>query len=141
MKVLVIVGHPRANSFCHLLAQKYLQAISTIHRVQARLVDLAGADFEQNMSRESPRAQALEPELAAIKDEFLGADHIVMVFPTWWGTFPAVLKGFLDRILIPGEAFTEVGENYCGLLKNKTAHLLTTMDAPGWVYRFIVSAT
>ena len=137
MKVLVIVGHPRANSFRHLLARKYLEAISTVDGVQARLVDLAAVHFEQNVLRESPRAQALEPELAAIKDEFLGADHIVMVFPTWWGTFPAVLKGFLDRILIPGEAFTEAGESYCGLLKNKTAHLLTTMDAPGWVYRFI----
>jgi 1,4-dihydroxy-2-naphthoate octaprenyltransferase len=50
---------------------------------------------------------------------------------------PAVLKGFLDRTLIPDEAFTEVGENYRGLLKNKTAHLITTMDAPGWVYRFL----
>jgi 1,4-dihydroxy-2-naphthoate polyprenyltransferase len=137
IKALVIVGHTRANSFCHALATAYWESISSVPGVQARFVDLATVPFELNMHCESPRVQPLEPELTLIKDEFLSADHVVIVFPTWWGTMPAILKGFLDRILAPGEAFVEVGENYRGLLKNKTAHLLTTMDAPAWVYRFI----
>src|SRR5919202_1303072 len=122
MKVLVIVGHPRANSFCHVVARRYWESISSVPGVQARFVDLAAVSFDLNMHRESPRLQALEPELAAIKHDFLSADHVAIVFPTWWGTFPAILKGFLDRILIPGEAFIEIGENYRGLLKDKTAH-------------------
>jgi 1,4-dihydroxy-2-naphthoate octaprenyltransferase len=72
--------------------------------------------------------------LAQAKEDFLAADHVVVIFPTRWGMMPAVSKGFLDRILAPGEA-EEVGENYRGLLAGKTAHLITTMDAPWWVYR------
>jgi putative NADPH-quinone reductase len=54
---------------------------------------------------------------------------------------PAELKGFLDRILAPGEAFEEVGEDYRGLLAGKTADLITTMDAPEWVYRLFCKST
>jgi putative NADPH-quinone reductase len=113
-----------------------MEAVSKIGGVRVHCVDLARTRFDCNLYEPSPRAQRLEPDLAAAKDEFLRADHVVVIFPTWWGTMPAVLKGFLDRILIPDEAFAEIGENYRGLLKNKTAaHLITTMDAPGWVYR------
>ena len=70
------------------------------------------------------------------------ADHLVFVFPTWWGTMPACLKGFLDRVLMPGFAFAdrEDGEGWDKLLVGKTAHLLTTMDTPPWVYRRIYRA-
>jgi len=137
MNVLVLIGHPRPDSFCHALAQSYVEAMAKMDGVCVHCVDLARIRFDPHLYEPSPRAQRLEPDLAAAKDEFLRADHVVVIFPTWWGTMPAVLKGFLDRILIPDEAFAEIGGNYCGLLKNKTAHLITTMDAPGWVYRFL----
>jgi 1,4-dihydroxy-2-naphthoate polyprenyltransferase len=137
MNVLVIIGHSRPSTFCHALARSYVESVLKTSGVRVHCVDLAVVRFDPNLCEPSPRAQMLEPELAAAKREFLQADHIVLIFPTWWGTMPAVLKGFLDRILIPGEAFAEIGENYRGLLQNKTAHLITTMDAPGWVYRFL----
>src|SRR6185295_4946423 len=70
------------------------------------------------------------------------ADHLVFVFPTWWGTMPALMKGFLDRVLMPGFAFQEhdEGSGWDKLLTGRSAHLLTTMDTPTWVYRWIYKA-
>jgi 1,4-dihydroxy-2-naphthoate octaprenyltransferase len=68
------------------------------------------------------------------------ADHIVFVYPTWWGTMPALLKGFLDRVLAPGFAFAETDRGFAPLLGGRSAELLTTMDTPRWVYRWIYGA-
>jgi 1,4-dihydroxy-2-naphthoate polyprenyltransferase len=70
------------------------------------------------------------------------ADHLVFVFPTWWGTMPAALKGFLDRVFIPGFAFEdrEDGRGWDKLLEGKSAHLITTMDTPRLIYRWIYGA-
>ena len=59
------------------------------------------------------------------------------VHPVWWGGFPAVMKGFIDRLFLPGLAF-KYRENsvwWDKLLAGKTAHIITTMDQPGWYYR------
>ena len=82
------------------------------------------------------------PRISDAVDLVAWADHLVFVFPTWWGTMPACLKGFLDRVLMPGFAFAdrEDGEGWDKLLVGKTAHLLTTMDTPPWVYRWIYRA-
>ncbi|WP_298830462.1 NAD(P)H-dependent oxidoreductase [uncultured Piscinibacter sp.] len=66
---------------------------------------------------------------------------MVFVYPTWWGTFPALLKGFLDRVLTPGFAFRHAAHGPADkLLGGRTVDLMTTMDTPSWVYRFIYRA-
>jgi NAD(P)H dehydrogenase (quinone) len=65
------------------------------------------------------------------------ADHLVWVHPVWWGGLPAITKGFIDRLFLPGMAF-QYRENsvwWDKLLKGKTAHIITTLDQPGWYYR------
>ncbi len=66
-------------------------------------------------------------------------DHLALFYPTWWAGTPALLKGFLDRILTPGFAFVETtgGAGYEGQLRGKSAQLVTTMDTPKLVYRWI----
>ena len=87
-----------------------------------------------------PRVQPVEESIAQARALLAWADHIVFVYPTWWGTTPALLKGFLDRVLAPGFAFTENERGYVPLLGGKSAELLTTMDTPCWVYRWIYGA-
>src|SRR5690606_34146950 len=67
------------------------------------------------------------------------ADHLVFVYPTWWGTMPALLKAFLDRVLTPGFAFEEIhsSNNWEKLLSGKSAQIITTMDTPLWVFRWL----
>jgi 1,4-dihydroxy-2-naphthoate polyprenyltransferase len=137
VKVLIIVGHPRPGSFCSSIADAYAGALAESGEHMVYRADLAQVNFDPHLRFPSPLMQPLEPGLLELKNTLISADHVVFVFPTWWGTMPAILKGFLDRVLLPGEAFDEQGENYHGLLKNKTGELITTMDAPGWVYRLI----
>ena len=107
-----------------------------------RLLDLASASFDPHVRVASPRDQPLEPDLEALRREIAWARHLVLVFPTWWGTMPALLKGALDRILLPGWAFrtTGGGTGYEGLLGGRTAELVTTMDTPAPVYRLLYGA-
>jgi putative NADPH-quinone reductase len=66
------------------------------------------------------------------------ADHLVWVHPVWWGGLPAITKGFIDRLFLPGFAF-QFRENsvwWDKLLTGKTAHIITTLDQPSWFYRF-----
>ena len=140
-KVLLILGHPRRGSLCEALADAYAAGAESAG-AELRRITLADFGFEQNVLVPSPRDQPLEPGIADAVDLVAWADHLVFVFPTWWGTMPACLKGFLDRVLMPGFAFAdrEDGEGWDKLLVGKTAHLLTTMDTPPWVYRWIYRA-
>src|SRR5690625_6907499 len=83
------------------------------------------------------RSQLSEPDIDYARQCIEEADHLVFVYPTWWATMPAILKGFLDRVLLPGFAFEEKERNtdWTQLLRGKTAQLITTMDTPLWVYR------
>jgi 1,4-dihydroxy-2-naphthoate polyprenyltransferase len=140
-KVLVILGHPRRGSLCEALADAYVAGARSAG-AEVRRLSLSDLGFELNVLAPSPRDQPLEPALSDAVRLAAWAEHLVFVFPTWWGTMPACLKGFLDRLLMPGFAFAdrEDGEGWDKLLVGRTAHLLTTMDTPPWVYRWIYRA-
>src|SRR6476659_3319606 len=138
LKVLLVLGHPRKDSLCGSLAAAFAAGARQAG-VDLRRLDLCELQFNPNVVAGSPRNQALEPAIREAVELVRWADHLVFVFPTWWGTMPALMKGFLDRVLIPGFAFEEheEGGGWDKLLTGKTAHLLTTMDTPTWVYRWI----
>src|SRR5690606_40075839 len=83
MKVAIIVGHPRADSYCAALADRYIQgardAGAQVHYI--RLMDL---DFERDVLTPKPEAQHLEPDVLRAQEWIRWADHLVFVFPTWW---------------------------------------------------------
>lgn len=81
----------------------------------------------------------LEEDLVKAQELIRWADHLVFVYPIWWGTMPAVLKGFFDRVFLPGFAYKYRDKSplWDKLLKGKTAHLLVTMDTPPWYNRWI----
>lgn len=138
VNVLVIIGHPRAGSLCHALAEQYIrgaaQAGARLERLDVR--DLA---FSRDVERRIMQLQETEPDIERARRLLAWAEHVVFVYPTWWGTMPALLKGFLDRVLSPGFAFrhAENAWGYEGLLKGRSAHVITTMDTPPLVYRFV----
>jgi 1,4-dihydroxy-2-naphthoate polyprenyltransferase len=138
MKVLVILGHPRAGSLCDALAHQYAVG-ATEAGADVRRLDLATLDFDGDVHTASPADQALEPDLRLAQAQIRWADHLVFVYPTWWGTMPARLKGFLDRVLTPGYAFENCdgGSGYRGLLSGRSAQLITTMDTPPLIHRMV----
>ncbi|MBK4738018.1 NAD(P)H-dependent oxidoreductase [Noviherbaspirillum pedocola] len=135
-RVLVIVGHPRAPSFNASLGEAYAEGARAAG-MEVRLLNLARLHFDPDVRTPSPLAQPLEPDLEEARASIAWADHLAIVFPSWWGIGPARLHGFLDRVLLPGFAFGEHEGRYEGLLTGRSAHLITTIDMPPWVYRLI----
>jgi 1,4-dihydroxy-2-naphthoate octaprenyltransferase len=136
MNVLVIKGHPRTESLSSALADAYISGASTTGAV-IKTITLAELSFDPNVRHPTPHLQRLEPDVANAQALIQWANHIVFVYPTWWGTMPALLKGFLDRVLTSGFAFDEIegGTGYAPLLKGRTAQIITTMDTPLFVYK------
>jgi 1,4-dihydroxy-2-naphthoate polyprenyltransferase len=138
MKVLIVLGHPRIESLCGALAQAFGEGARAA-ATEVRQLNLSALEFDPHVRAESPSQQVLEPELREARDLIVWAEHLVFVYPTWWGTLPALLKGFLDRVLTPGFAFRtcEGGTGYQGLLGGRSAQLITTMDTPPLVHRLV----
>ncbi|MDF3076393.1 MAG: ycaK [Sphingobacteriaceae bacterium] len=141
MNVLVINGHPREDSFCSAISMAYIAGAKTA-RAEIRYLPLAERPFNLNVTHSSPKQQVEEPVIQNARELILWANHIVFVYPTWWGTMPALLKGFIDRVFTEGFAFeeTEGGAGYLPLLKGRTAEVITTMDTPKLVYHLIYRA-
>lgn len=137
--VLIIIGHPRHASFNHAIAARYTQALDPSH-VEVQTIDLAQLEFAADVTTFSPNEVPLEPGLVQAKAQLLWADHLVLIYPNWWGTFPAKLKAFFDRLLTPGFAFYEdhAPGIYQPLLKGKTAEVFVTMDTPPLVYNHLL---
>jgi 1,4-dihydroxy-2-naphthoate octaprenyltransferase len=140
MKVLVILAHPRRDSFCGALADAYIDG-ATASNAEIVFIHLAKLIFDLNVRTAEPQDQNEEEDIRKAKKLIQWAEHLVFVYPIWWGTMPALLKGFLDRVFVPGFAFYEVVQgDYKKLLTNKTAQLIVTMDTPLLIYRLFIKS-
>jgi len=137
-KILIINGHPDKESFCHELALNYKIGADK-SSADCKLINLIDLKFDPILHYGYRKRTELEPDLLDVQQEILNADHLVFVYPTWWGTFPALLKGFIDRVFLPRFAFKHIENSllWDKLLKGKTARLIVTMDAPNWYYCLI----
>lgn len=139
--VLIINGHPNEESLCSSLAQKYYEG-ATKNSKTCELVNLHELNFNPVLQYGYQKRTELEPDLLNTWEKIKKADHIVWVYPNWWGTYPALLKGFIDRLFLPGFAFKKYDDSikWGKLLKGKTAHLMVTMDSPGFFYRLFLKS-
>ena len=136
--ILIINRHPDKESFCFALSESYkMGAYKT--NTSVKLTHLIDLKFNPILTYGYRKISELEPDLVQMQQDILWADHLVFVYPNWWSTVPALLKGLIDRIFVPGFAF-EYKENspfWDKLLKGKTARLIVTMDTPKWYYWLI----
>ncbi|MDD0975166.1 NAD(P)H-dependent oxidoreductase [Pseudomonas fontis] len=137
-RILVILGHPGDHSFCASLAHHYREAAQQAGH-EVRLLALGELQFDPVLRQGYQREQVLESDLLAAQAMITWAEHLTWVFPIWWGGVPALLKGFLDRVLLPGFAFRYRANSAFPekLLAGRTADLLVTMDTPPWYYRWV----
>lgn len=137
-RILVILGHPSSNSFCAALAERYVQsALRAGHEV--RQLFLGRMNFDPVLREGYQQVQPLERDLRHAQADILWAEQLTLVYPIWWGGIPALLKGFFDRVFLPGFAFKyREGKAFPDkLLRGRSAHLLVTMDTPPWYYRWV----
>lgn len=134
-KILIINGHPNKESFNAAICGAYKLGVKS---TDAELKEIVIGDlkFNPNLQNGYQQRTELEPDLLEAWEKIKWADHLVWVHPVWWGGLPAIMKGFIDRLFLPGFAFQYKKDSvwWDKLLKGKTAHIITTLDQPGWYY-------
>jgi len=140
-RILVINGNSKSTSLCHSLTESYAQGARD-SGYPVDVIHLSELQFQAIAREGYGNLESLEPDLQNLQRKILAASHIVFVYPIWWGTVPALLKGALDRILLPNFAFKYRKGNPFPkkLLTGKSARLLVTMDTPPWYYKLVYGA-
>jgi NAD(P)H dehydrogenase (quinone) len=135
MKISIILAHPRPGSFNHAIADEVTATLrNSGHTVTVH--DLYQEQFDPLLpGDEIPRDAPLPPVIALHCREIAAADGIVFIHPDWWGMPPAILKGWIDRVLRPGVAYrfaeTDTGEGIpVGLLIAKAVLVFNTSNTP-----------
>ena len=140
-RILMILGTPKSASLCHALAEAYAQGARSEGHV-VRQLKLGELSFDPVLRDGYDQGQILEPDLLEAQRQIHWAEHLVFIYPVWWGGLPALLKGFFDRVFLPGFAFKYRGQSqlWDKLLSGRTADLLVTLDTPPWYFRWIYGA-
>lgn len=142
-RITIIQGHPdiQARHFCHALADEYAKGAQErgheVKRIEVATLDFPILRKKEDFEKESP------PD--AIKQAQNGinwADHLVIVYPLWLGSMPALLKAFFEQVFRPGFAFdfSESGRMPKKCLAGKSARIIVTMGMPAFVYRWFFFA-
>lgn len=140
MHVTVVHAHPAPQSFNRALFDTICDALAPRHDVAA--FDLYADGFHPAMSRDERRAYDTgTPILDPLVEQYAAAvrstDALVFVYPTWWSGMPAMMKGWLEKVLVPGVAF---GFDANGKIAPQMQHIrrmagVTTYGSPRWAVR------
>lgn len=136
MKTLIVTAHPDPNSLTHNLARRLEQAL--LPR-SVEIADLAAEDFDPRFTladRHTYKVGAdFAPDVASEQKRIDRADHLVLVFPVYWWSMPALMKGWIDRVFVNGWAFEINAES--GIkrkLETLTIHLIPIAGDDAGVY-------
>jgi NAD(P)H dehydrogenase (quinone) len=135
MQVPIVLAHPKRKSYNHALAERARTSLEQIGHAGI-LHDLYREGFDPVLTeQELARKYSFDPTVQAYTEELEQAGGLVVVHPDWWGQPPAMLKGWLDRILRRGVAYEFEGAEFgrkeqVGLLGHLRALVFVTTDSP-----------
>jgi putative NADPH-quinone reductase len=144
MRALLVVAHPCDDSYCHAVADAADRGlIAGGHSVDR--IDLYAERFEPAMSLAERLAYEsddpiLDDQVADHAERLLAAHLLVFVYPTWWAGPPAILKGWLERVMVPGVGFTfdeRSGKVRPGLSQVRRIVGISTYGSPRWYVRLV----
>ncbi|MEW6668480.1 MAG: NAD(P)H-dependent oxidoreductase [Thermodesulfobacteriota bacterium] len=131
MKVLVVYAHPYPKSFNHAVLESFTQGLqSKGHAVE--VLDLYARGFNPLLSEGDLAALQggeIPADIKAEQARVSGAEGLAFIYPLWWSSMPAMLKGWIDRVFSLGFAYAFSQEGPIGLLKHRKALLITTCGA------------
>lgn len=143
MKCLVVIAHPLADSLCNSLATKAIEHLGKNgHEVVEQ--NLYAEEFSPALTAHERRSYYNKFDTYNLGESILRlqeAEALVLVFPTWWFGFPAILKGWFDRVWAPGFAFEnsyDLSAITPKLDKLQNVLVITTLGSPWWVDRFVM---
>jgi NAD(P)H dehydrogenase (quinone) len=144
MKCLVVIAHPLHDSLCQALAEKAIGSLTAAgHEVMVE--NLYDEGFSPGLTVAERQSYYRLPfdasALAGQVERLLAAEALVLVFPTWWFGFPAMLKGWFDRVWAPGVAYDHasgLGPIRPRLHNLRRALAITSLGSPWWVDRLLM---
>jgi len=135
MKVLLVLGHPAPGSFNHAICAAARASLEAAGH-ECRFHDLYAEKFDPVMTAaELPKDAVLPAEIERHCQEVGEADGLIIVHPNYWSAPPAILRGWVDRVLRAGRAYNFVpdgtgGARPVGLLKARVGLVFTTANTP-----------
>lgn len=146
MRLLFVHAHPVPESLNTALCTAAVEAARAIGH-EARLIDLNAEGFNPVMSADERRGYTkdvpMPADLVPHVEALQWAEGLILVYPTWWYSQPAILKGWMDRVWRPGIAFTlhEEGQRLrAGLANIRLIGVVTTFGSPWWFWTFLIGA-
>lgn len=134
-KILIINGHPNLNSFNYAIHEAYLTGLKLNGNTIISEIKIAEMAFDINVQKARAAVQ-IEQDIKDAQLKIEAADHIVWIYPLWWGMMPALLKGFIDRVLTPGFAFNYTSKGKIEkLMTGKTTEIICTLDYPIFIFK------
>ena len=138
-RIALLQGHPdpAGGHFCHALERAYAQGAKAAGH-ELRQFDLARIEFPLLRTRDQWESAPPPQGVQEVQEAIAWAGHLVLFFPLWLGTMPALVKAFLEQALRPGFAIGTSGldRRWVRLLGGRSARLVVTMGMPAFVYRW-----
>ena len=146
MKTLIIYNHPHEGSFCSAIRDAVISGLD-VGGHEYKVIDLDKDRFDPVMREKDLSAfvqasrnpekeiEGLDPLIQVYVNKMRWAERIVMIFPIWWMTMPAMTKGFIDKVIFPGLVYKmEGGKLVSQLSRLKQVVVITTMNTPATIY-------
>lgn len=132
MNILIIYAHPNPNSFNHAILEELTRGLS-MGAHSYTVIDL----YKENFDPVFDMDPANEVKLKDYRELIKQAEHLIFVYPAWWYGTPAILKGFIDKVFVPGFAYSNEGKLPKGLLAGKSAWVVYTINSPSWFVKLV----
>ena len=145
MKYLIVFNHPYEGSYCSSILSSVVSGLAKgEHSID--IINLDKDKFDPVMTSEYlnnyRKGTINDPAVIRYQERIKNAEYIIFIFPIWWEAMPAMMKGWIDKVITKGFAYdvdkTKAVPRFYSLLNHlKGVTLITTMDAPGIVYKLV----
>lgn len=140
-RIFIWVAHPKPNSLNAALAARYAKGAEA-SGAEVRVMALADMEVDPDFDGYGTKRK-LAPDLAAWQDNIRWADHVMIIYPCWWGAMPSKAKSVLDAGLLSGFAYKYHGRGigWDKLLEGRTGDAIITSDTPVWIDTLLYRST
>ena len=144
MSTLIVYAHPKTEGFCSFFVKVVVEYLKN-QDIDFKILDLYESGFDPVLKADEHYTSGnrlVSDEVKEIQQKISEASHLIFIYPVWWASMPAVLKGFLDRVFVPHFAFSYSRKGALkwlpvGLLKEKKALVLMSLGSPHVLYTLL----
>ncbi len=136
MRALIIYAHPNTKGHCPFILEQVIKNLKS-KKIKYELLDLYRMNYDPVMHESeiyTAGRYKISVQNKKIQEKINKTDLLIFIYPIWWASMPAILKGFFDRVLTSHYAFEYRGSRPVGLLKGKKAIVFMTSGGPKIFY-------